>query len=239
MAPIPQMPHQKTLQEIPLLCPAMLTLPTSNLEASRETSPSSPSPEQLSAANFPASVPCISPPQLRSLPVSLPYRQLQKPSEHWPAPRTKFRCGLQKALKILSNLDAEDDVEWAAAAGRDGLGETDKAVGKFETLVEIYVQAIDELQMRSDVGDVEAKDLQAVVDQMESTLADWDEVRRSLKGVHSQVELAMEWEELWGTVLGDVGEEMDSLSRLVFEMEEKRHMSMREDAHPDGGKALT
>ncbi|KAF7504262.1 hypothetical protein GJ744_002520 [Endocarpon pusillum] len=138
-----------------------------------------------------------------------------------------------KAIKILSNLDAEDDVEWAAAAGREGLDETDKAVRKFETLVNVYVQAIDELQMRPDVGEVEAKDLQDVVDQMESTLAGWGDVRNSLKAVHNQVELAMEWEELWGTVLGDVGEEMDSLGRLVFEMEEKRHMSMREDAHTD------
>lgn len=143
-----------------------------------------------------------------------------------------------KAIKILSNLDAEDDVEWAAAAGREGLDETDKAVRKFETLVEVYVQAIDELQMRSDVGDVEAKDLQTVVDQMESTLSDWDHVRRSLKDVHDQVELAMEWEELWSTVLGDVGEEMDSLGRLVFEMEEKRHMSMQEDTHSEGSEGI-
>jgi Yeast cortical protein KAR9 len=146
----------------------------------------------------------------------------------------QIRMWAGKAIKILTNLDADDDVEWAAAAGREGLDETDKAVRKFETLVEVYVQAIDELQMRSDVGDVETKDLQAVVEQMESTLADWEKVRKSLKGVHDQVELAMEWEELWGTVLGDVGEEMESLSRLVFEMEEKRHMSMREDAQNDG-----
>lgn len=138
-----------------------------------------------------------------------------------------------KAIKILRNLDADDDVEWAAAAGREGLDETDKAVRKFETLVEVYVRAIDELQMRPDVGDVEAKDLQTVVDQMEATLTDWEEVRKSLKEVHDQVELAMEWEELWGTVLGDVGEEMNNISRLVFEMEEKRHMTMREDAQHD------
>ena len=143
-----------------------------------------------------------------------------------------------KAIKILGNLDADDDVEWAAAAGREGLDETDKAVRRFETLVEIYVQAIDELQMRPDVGDVGSDDLQAVVDQMESTLGDWDKVTRSLKNVHDQVELAMEWEELWGTVLGDVGEEMDSLSRLVFEMEEKRHMSMRDDANSDGNEGI-
>jgi hypothetical protein len=143
-----------------------------------------------------------------------------------------------RAMKILGNLDAEDDVEWAAAAGRDGLGETDKAVSKFEALVGIYVQAIDELQKRSDVGDVEAKDLQAVVDQMEMTLADWHKVRSSLKGVHNQVELAMEWEELWGTVLGDVGDEMENLSRLVFEMEEKRHMSLRDDGNLHGSEGI-
>ena len=143
-----------------------------------------------------------------------------------------------KAIRILDDLDADDDVEWAAAAGREGLDETDKAVRKFESLVQVYVQAIDELQMRADVGDVEAKDLQAVVNQMELTLADWDKVTRSLKGVHDQVELAMEWEELWGTVLGDVSEEMDNLGRLVFEMEEKRHMSMREDAHIDDTEGI-
>jgi hypothetical protein len=39
--------------------------------------------------------------------------------------------------------------------------------------------------------------------------------------VKEQVELAMEWEELWVVVLGDIGLEMEALSRLVFEMEEK------------------
>ena len=143
-----------------------------------------------------------------------------------------------KAIKVLTNLDADDDVEWAAAAGREGLDETDKSVRKFETLVDVYVRAIDDLQKRPDIGLVEAADLQTVVDQMEATLADWNKVRDSLKNIHDQVELAMEWEELWGTVLGDVGEEMDGLSNLVFEMEEKRHNSMREDAQNDGGDGI-
>ena len=30
----------------------------------------------------------------------------------------------KKALKVLDNLDADEDVEWAAAAGRDGLDDT-------------------------------------------------------------------------------------------------------------------
>ncbi|KIX05929.1 uncharacterized protein Z518_03903 [Rhinocladiella mackenziei CBS 650.93] len=129
----------------------------------------------------------------------------------------------KKALKVLENLDADDDVEWAAAAGRLGLDETDKTINKFENLINVYVLSIEELQARPDIGDVKAEELQAVVEQMEVTLEGWDSVRRDLKKVHEQVELAMEWEELWSKVLGDVGAEMDSLSQLVFEMEEKRH----------------
>jgi hypothetical protein len=57
------------------------------------------------------------------------------------------------------------------------------------------------------------------------TLNGWGNVRQDLKKIHEQVEVAMEWEELWAKVLGDVGAEMDSLSQLVFEMEEKRHLA--------------
>ena len=45
----------------------------------------------------------------------------------------------------------------------------------------------------------------------------------------------MEWEELWNTVLGDIGNEMDVLARLVFEMEEKRHKSLLAETGGDGG----
>ncbi|EXJ95335.1 hypothetical protein A1O1_00455 [Capronia coronata CBS 617.96] len=129
----------------------------------------------------------------------------------------------KKALKVLENLDADDDVEWAAAAGRIGLVETDKTIRRFENLINVYVLSIERLQSRSDIGTVKPEDLQAVVEQMEVTLEGWDNVRHDLKKVHEQVELAMEWEELWAKVLGDVAAEMDNLSQLVFEMEEKRH----------------
>ena len=33
----------------------------------------------------------------------------------------------------------------------------------------------------------------------------------------------MEWEELWNSILGEIGQELQALNRLVFEMEEKRH----------------
>ncbi|EXJ89346.1 hypothetical protein A1O3_02413 [Capronia epimyces CBS 606.96] len=129
----------------------------------------------------------------------------------------------KKALRVLESLDADDDVEWAAAAGRLGLDETDKTIRRFETLINVYILSIEKLQCRPDIGTVKAEELQAVVEQMEVTLEGWDNVRKDLKKVHQQVELAMEWEELWAKVLGDVGAEMDNLSQLVFEMEEKRH----------------
>ena len=139
-----------------------------------------------------------------------------------------------KASKVLEDLDAHDDIDWAAAAGREGLDDTDRCVTKFENLVLVYVQAIEELQTRSDIGDVEPEELQGVVEQMETTLEGWERVRKGLKDIRDQVELAMEWEELWGVVLGDVGNEMDELSRLVFEMEEKRHQVLHTESQNNG-----
>ncbi|EEQ87642.1 hypothetical protein RJZ56_004300 [Blastomyces dermatitidis] len=144
---------------------------------------------------------------------------------------------INKASDVLSGLDAEDDVEWAAAGGREGLEDVDKAVTKFESLVNVYVKAIEEVQLRDDISDVGPEPLQAIVVQVESTLKNWKGVRSQLRGVKEQVELAMEWEELWTNVLGDVGMEMDNLSRLIFEMEEKRHNTMimeSETEHSNG-----
>ena len=139
----------------------------------------------------------------------------------------------KKALKVLHNLDAEEDVEWAAAAGRDGLDETEKTIHKFENLVNVYVVSIEELQTRSDIAEVRHEDLSGVVEQMEIVLDGWESVRKSLKKVHQQVELAMEWEELWSTVLQEVGAELDSLSQLIFSMEEKRHTAYTSGVQPD------
>lgn len=142
---------------------------------------------------------------------------------------------IKKASEVLGGLDAEDDVEWAAAGGREGLDDVDKAVTKFESLVNVYVKAIEEVQLRKDIASVGADELNNIVVQMDTTLKSWTGVRAQLKGVKAQVELAMEWEELWGVVLGDVGQEMDNLSRLIFEMEEKRHMPAPEEPEPTNG----
>jgi len=146
---------------------------------------------------------------------------------------------IQKAAEVLAGLDAEDDVEWAAAGGREGLGEVDSAVGKFEGLVKVYVVAIEDLQKREDVSKVAQQELKVVVDTMEIVLIAWENVRKLLRGVKLQVELAMEWEELWNIVLGDIGLEMESLGQLVYEMEEKRHKAMaRESAALDATMSL-
>ena len=150
----------------------------------------------------------------------------------------QIRRWLSKAADVLRGLDAEDDIEWAAAGGREGLGELDAAIGRFEGLIGIYVTAIEHLQEREDISKVPADQIKGVVNQMESILKDWDHVKRCLKNVKGQVELAMEWEELWNVVLGDIGLEMENLSRLVFEMEEARHKALLSDPVLDGNAGL-
>lgn len=150
----------------------------------------------------------------------------------------QIRRWLQKASEVLVGLDAEDDVEWAAAGGREGLGEVDTAIGKFEGLIGIYVTAIEDLQARVDISKVPPEELKAVVDRMEQILKEWENVRKLLKGVKGQVELAMEWGELWNVVLGDIGLEMENLSRLVFEMEETRHKALLAEPSLENGSTL-
>ena len=145
---------------------------------------------------------------------------------------------IQKASELLAGLDAGDDVEWAAGGGREGVGELDGVLGRFESLIGVYVAAIEKVQERQDISDLPAEKLTAVADQMETILKNWDTIRKLLKGVKRKVELAMEWEELWGVVLGDIGLEIESLSKMVFEMEEKRHRVLAADASDESGAGL-
>ncbi|KAL8654204.1 MAG: hypothetical protein Q9210_001650 [Variospora velana] len=146
----------------------------------------------------------------------------------------KMRIWLQKANDVLTAMDAEDDAEWAAAAGREGLEDIEKAIGRFEGLVHLYVKAIETLQERLDIADVPTEKLEALVEQMEIVLGSWNKVRNHLRTVKLQVELAMEWKELWNVVLADITREVESLDTLIFEMEEKRHMSPPPEELPDG-----
>ena len=81
---------------------------------------------------------------------------------------SQIQSWIQKAAEVLAGLEADDDVEWAAAGGRDGLGEVDTAVGRFEKLIHVYVVAIEELQQRPDIKDVPKEELKGVLDMLEN-----------------------------------------------------------------------
>ncbi|KAJ5287406.1 hypothetical protein N7478_003092 [Penicillium angulare] len=147
----------------------------------------------------------------------------------------QIQIWIRKASDVLSGLDSEDDVEWAAAGGREGLEGVDKAITRFESLVNVYVKAIENVQLRKDISSVDSENLNTIVSQMESILHNWAQIKIKLRGVKAQVELAMEWEELWSIVLGDVGMEIDNLSGMIFEMEEKRHQALLDNGETAGG----
>ncbi|KAI0008885.1 KAR9-domain-containing protein [Xylariaceae sp. FL0662B] len=146
----------------------------------------------------------------------------------------QIRSWIAKASEVISGLDSDDDVEWAAAGGREGYEEVENAITRFEGLINVYVGAIEELQNRKDIAKVSSDDLQRAVTQMESIMNEWAKIRTTLNNIKGQVETAMEWEELWNMVLGDIQNEMDELSRLVFEMEERRHKSIMAVSNGDG-----
>ncbi|KAI0516809.1 KAR9-domain-containing protein [Xylaria bambusicola] len=146
----------------------------------------------------------------------------------------QIRQWIAKASEVIEGLDSEDDVEWAAAGGREGYEEVENAITRFEELINVYVTAIEDMQGRSDIASVSNDDLQKAVTQMELIMGDWTKIRKTLNNAKGQVETAMEWEELWNMVLGDIQNEMDDLSRLVFEMEERRHKSIMAVSGGDG-----
>lgn len=135
----------------------------------------------------------------------------------------QIQIWIGKASEVLGGLDAENDVEWAAAGGKEGVEDVDQAISRFQELIEVYVLSIERLQTREDIAALPAVELQSTVKQMENILASWQKVKATLRGVKEQVEVAMEWELLWNSVLGEIRQEMDALNRLVFEMEERRH----------------
>ncbi|KAI4193756.1 MAG: hypothetical protein LQ350_008163 [Teloschistes chrysophthalmus] len=145
-----------------------------------------------------------------------------KAAEAFSGAAEQMRAWLHKANDVLTGMDADDDIQWAAAAGREGLTGIEKAIGRFGGLEKPYVKAFEDLQERSDICDVPQQEL---LDQMETVLGSLRKVRAHLKTVKSHVGLAREWEELWNVVLRDIGQEVDRLTLLIFEMEEKRHIA--------------
>jgi hypothetical protein len=138
---------------------------------------------------------------------------------------TQIGRWIDTAKKVLTGLDAEDDIEWAAQ-GKDSLIEVDNAVKKFSALMNVYVELIDELQSRDDCAELDSSVLVDLVGSTEATVEGWRSVEELLFGVKDQVETALEWTELWTTILQDIHAELDACQTLVFELEEKRHRSM-------------
>lgn len=114
--------------------------------------------------------------------------------------------------KVLKDLNADDDINWATAADRDDLNDLNQYVDRFKHLILVYVQMIEELQTHLNINDVETDKLQSVVEQMKTTLKNWKRVCKGLKDIHNQVKLAMKWEKLWGMVYENVENEMNKLS---------------------------
>ncbi|KAF2152649.1 KAR9-domain-containing protein [Myriangium duriaei CBS 260.36] len=183
--------------------------------------------------------------QLTSIPLptasSLSARISSQPTAHLAA-RSLAEAGEQiklwtrKASDVLQDLDAQDDVEWSSAGGSEGLDDVDQAITRFEGLVKVYVICIEELQMRSDVRTLSDETLKTHVSQMEGVVMEWSQIKKSLKAVKDQVEIALEWEELWNTVLGEIAQELGALSDLIFEMEEKRHQTVASTTTPIKGR---
>jgi Skp family chaperone for outer membrane proteins len=146
----------------------------------------------------------------------------------------QIRGWINKASEVIGGLESDDDVEWAAAGGREGVEEVENAILRFEELIKVYVSAIEKLNARDDIGEVSPNDLRRALAQVEAILEEWARIRKTLHSVKAQVEIAMEWEELWNVVLGDIQSEMDDLCRLVFEMEERRHKSILAVTAGDG-----
>ncbi|CAK4003397.1 Hypothetical predicted protein [Lecanosticta acicola] len=135
----------------------------------------------------------------------------------------QIRVWISKASDVLDGLNAEDDVAWAAAGGREGIEDVDLAINRFQRLVEVFVESVERLQTRDDIIELPAEEIKAGVVQVETVIMSWKKIKDTLKGIKEQVEIAMEWEQLWNSVLGEIASELDGLNRLVFEMEEKRH----------------
>lgn len=144
----------------------------------------------------------------------------------------------KKAGDVLQDLDAKDDAEWAAAGGREGLDDVDQAVTRFEGLVKVYVISVEELHMRKDVSTLSAQEMEGAVAEMETIVKEWQRIKDLLRKVKEQGEIAMEWEELWNNVLGEIGQELDALAGLIFEMEEKRHRTIEYQTFADATKNI-
>ncbi|CAF9925189.1 MAG: hypothetical protein GOMPHAMPRED_003820 [Gomphillus americanus] len=141
----------------------------------------------------------------------------------------QIKSWIRTAAEVLGGLDARDDVEWAGVGSKDGVADVDAAIKKFEKLVLTYITAVEDAQKRPDIATVAKSEMTTFLDTLEDVIASWEKVKQSLQTVKTQNELAVEWEDIWNNTLGEIGQEIESLSTLVFELEEKRYLGDFDD----------
>src|SRR5271169_5687711 len=135
---------------------------------------------------------------------------------------TDVQKWINTASTVLSQLDADDDVEWAAR-GRDSLAKVENAARRFGEIVEMFLDAATMLSARSD--DRVKEEIKELISIMDDVTHGWSGVRELLKGLKEQVALSTEWMEI-REILDDISSELDTCANMVFELEELRHLSL-------------
>ena len=128
---------------------------------------------------------------------------------------------INTASTVLSQLDADDDVEWAAR-GKDSLAKVENAAKRFGEIVEMFLDAATILSARSD--DRVKEEIKELISIMDEVTHGWSGVRDLLRGLKEQVALSTEWMEI-REILDDISSELDACANMVFELEEMRHLN--------------
>src|SRR5271169_2349388 len=135
---------------------------------------------------------------------------------------TDVQKWINTASTVLSQLDADDDVEWAAR-GKDSLAKVENAAKRFGEIVEMFLDAATVLSARSD--DRVKEEIKELISIMDEVTHGWSGVRELLRGLKEQVALSTEWMEI-RDILDDISSELDACANMVFELEEMRHLTL-------------
>lgn len=174
-----------------------------SVQLHRLTSLSLPSPDSLHTRILDAESPAESLSRLRNIAIDV---------HKW----------ISTASTVLGQLDADDDVEWAAR-GRDSLAKVENAAKRFGEIVEMFLDAATVLSARSD--DRVKEEIKELISIMDEVTHGWTGVRELLKGLKEQVSLSTEWMEI-REILDDISCELDACANMVFELEEMRHLGL-------------
>src|SRR5271154_4050738 len=178
-----------------------------SVQLHRLTSLSLPSPESLHTRILDAENPSESLTRLRNI-------------------ATDVQKWINTASTVLGQLDADDDVEWAAR-GKDSLAKVENAAKRFGEIVEMFLDAATVLSARSDERVKE--EIKELISIMDEVTHGWSGVRELLRGLKEQVALSTEWMEI-REILDDISDELDACANMVFELEEQRHFNQQPPA---------